>query len=143
MTATRPPAPTAAQPVGYVARDSSTAHMRVNLPEGTPLYNTPVPEQAQPAGVTEDARDPLIDLILSGLTYEELHAKAVYLMGLNANQARTIDALTDDAARYQHLVAACNIDHDPSEPWQLVIWEPATGEDWKAKLDAAIDAARA
>jgi hypothetical protein len=46
-----------------------------------------------------------------------------------------------DAARYRHLVATCNVDFDPSEPWQLVIWEPSTGEDWKAKLDAAIDAA--
>lgn len=48
---------------------------------------------------------------------------------------------TKDAARYRHLVETCNVGFDPSEPWQLVIWEPDTGEDWKAKLDAAIDAA--
>jgi hypothetical protein len=47
--------------------------------------------------------------------------------------------LEKDAARYRHLVKTCNIDYEPSEPWQLVIWEPNTGEDWKAKLDAAID----
>jgi len=46
-----------------------------------------------------------------------------------------------DAERYRHLVANCNVAYDPSEPWQLVISEPSTGEDWKAKLDAAIDAA--
>ena len=46
-----------------------------------------------------------------------------------------------EAARYRHLVATCNVGFDPSEPWQLVIWEPGTGEDWKAKLNAAIDSA--
>jgi hypothetical protein len=46
-----------------------------------------------------------------------------------------------DAARYRHLVETCNVDFDPSEPWQLVIWEPSTGKDWKEELDADIDAA--
>ena len=32
-----------AVPVGHVRRDSSVAHMRVNLPEGTPLYTHPQP----------------------------------------------------------------------------------------------------
>lgn len=83
----------------------------------------------------------LAGMILDGLTHEELRAKAMYLMELNANQARTIGDLSGDAERYRHLVATCNVDFDPSEPWQLVIWEPGTGEDWKAKLDAAIDSA--
>lgn len=51
------------------------------------------------------------------------------------------DACKMDAARYQTLVDFCHIEYVPEEPWQLVIWEPPTGEDWKAKLDAAIDAA--
>lgn len=45
----------------------------------------------------------LAEVILAGLTYEELHAKAIYLMWLNGNQACTIDGLADDAARYRWL----------------------------------------
>jgi hypothetical protein len=37
--------------------------------------------------------DPLALAILAGMTYAELREKALYLMDLNANQARTIDAL--------------------------------------------------
>lgn len=32
-----------AEPVGNVSKDSAIAHMRINLPEGTPLYATPQP----------------------------------------------------------------------------------------------------
>jgi hypothetical protein len=60
---------------------------------------------------------------------------------LSSSTVQQVGADALDAARYRHLVATCNIAWEPSEPWQLVIWEPSTGEDWKAKLDAAIDAA--
>lgn len=102
---------------------------------------TPAPAQPESDAIYDG--DPIADAILKGLNHSELRDKALYLMALNANQARTIDSLLEDAARYRHLVATCNVNYDPSEPWQLVIWEPATGEDWKEKLDAAIGAAMA
>jgi hypothetical protein len=53
------------------------------------------------------------------------------------------EALREDAARFAWLLDNANIDFDPSEPYQLVIWEPGTGDDWKSIVRAAIDAARA
>lgn len=63
------------------------------------------------------------------------------LISKMVNEAKVAVQDAADAARYRHLVATCNVDFDPSEPWQLVIREPDTGEDWKAKLDSAIDEA--
>jgi hypothetical protein len=51
-----------------------------------------------------------------------------------------ISALKADAGRFQWLLDNANIEHDPSEPYQLVIWEPGTGQDWKAIVRASIDA---
>jgi hypothetical protein len=44
----------------------------------------------------EGADDPLAKAILKGLTSKQLRDKALYLMALNANQARAIDALQAD-----------------------------------------------
>lgn len=58
-------------------------------------------------------------------------------------QDEEYEALRKDAARFTWLLDNANIDFDPSEPYQLVIWEPGTGDDWKSIVRAAIDAARA
>jgi len=101
------------------------------------IDNTPGHRFAMCGSNLQENREGLVEFV------ERLVSQyaSVDLMWLNGNQARTIDSLSADAARYRHLVATCNVAYDPSEPWQLVISEPSTGEDWKAKLDAAIDAA--
>lgn len=45
-----------------------------------------------------ESTDHLAEAILDGLSYSELRKKAIYLMALNANQARTIDDFTAQAA---------------------------------------------
>jgi hypothetical protein len=67
--------------------------------------------------------------------------KAERALAAPAQAAAVPEAVARDAARYRHLVETCNVDFDPSEPWQLVIWEPSTGKDWKEELDADIDSA--
>jgi len=60
-----------------------------------PLYLHPS-QSAGAAAPDEGADDPLAKAILKGLTSKQLRDKALYLMALNANQARTIDALQAD-----------------------------------------------
>lgn len=90
-------------------------------------------------------RDRLLSLLVDvvGLTERpDLQLEASQMLIVVDRESAT--AVSErDAARYRHLVATCNVDYDPSEPWQLVIWEPGTGEDWRAKLDGAIDASMA
>jgi len=65
------------------------------------------------------------------------------LQALAAEKDPECETLREDAARFAWLLDNANIDFDPSEPYQLVIWEPGTGDDWKSIVRAAIDAARA
>lgn len=110
---TRPPAPSAAeqaQPVGCVHVDTLAMLKDLRPIDGgakiwpiskskfdtayVPLYTTPVPEQAQPAGVTEDARD-------AAITDEQIDAaiESWYRNDLNSDRTRMRAAI--DAARAQ------------------------------------------
>ena len=58
------------------------------MAEATKLMSEPDFQSSE-----SETADHLAEAILSGMSYSELREKAIYLMALNANQARTIGAL--------------------------------------------------
>ena len=120
---------------GAVAYSDSTPHLHIGDSAFEDWYQNYLPNSVGHKQIARDAYaagmgDPLVTA-----------APGAAIAA--CEQEAECEALREDAARFAWLLDNANIDFDPSEPYQLVIWEPGTGDDWKSIVRAAIDAARA